>query len=222
MVKINGKEYTEEQLENMMGDLKISQETLKKTNKKLKDIDDINEKLQAMKTLEAENKELKAEKLQALVSDRKNQISKYLEGKDLTRQTAILDRLADMDSDEWDDFKDGKTNEDLITKDELLNSKEALESKEQDFNKRREEIIKEEAAKLKSKAIEGDLLPTDAVDISNDDVDTDLIGGQFPNIDKLKELYKLKTNNIWKSKSNPDLEEQAISYLEINYDREEV
>ena len=223
MVLINGKEYTEEQLANLVGDLKVAQDTLKKQSATLKEKQSLEEQLKELDSIKTKNADLQAEIFKTKMNERTKQLSKFLESKDQDTRQAIMAKIGNMDDDDFDFFKEGKTDTELSQRDEINNEKQTLEEKQKDFEKRKADIIKEEASKLQNDKQINSLLPKDAIDqdqFSETGNEDRLADGLFPNIDSTKEMYHLDKNPLYSKRYKEYHESNAEAYLSTNYDRE--
>jgi hypothetical protein len=221
MVKINGKEYTEEQLANLMKDFDVTQKALKQTKEQLKDKDELEIKLKEAEATKQELEKLKATQFEKRFQERKQILSKFLEGKDDDRRKSLLEKLGNMDDDDFDDFKEGKTNEEIEAKLKIDSEKQSLETKEKDLETRKKEIIEEALKNMKKEGMENELLNSADVDRSVDKGEEDRLGGGlFPSIDKVKQVYNLDNNSVYKSKVKPHYEKRAETYLDLNYIRD--
>lgn len=221
MVMINGKEYTDEQLTNFLKDYETSQKALKATKEQLKDKEELELKAKEADTYKKELEAIKAKQFETRLQERKKLLSKFLESKDDDRRKSLIEKLGNMDDDDFDDFKEGKTNTDIEEKLKIDSEKQSLETKEKDLETRKKEIIEEALKNMKKETMEGELLNKTDFDMNADGKKEERLGdGLFPTIDKVKEVYNLNNNTVYKSKMTPHYEKIAETYLDQNYIRE--
>lgn len=224
MVKIDGKEYTEEQLGNLMKDLSTAQTALKQKNELLKDKESLEAKVKEAEAIKLENEQLKADSMKKRFEDRTKMVSKFLASKDEDRRKSLADKIFNMDDDDFADFKEGKTDEEILTKDTLTSEKQTLESKEQELEKKKKDIIEEALKNMRKDEKAGDLLSPGAINNSASDNKNEVMlgDGKFPTIEKVKEIYGLGKNPMYTNKFTKFHEDRATSYLDTNYSRDNI
>lgn len=221
-IVIDGKEYTVEDVQNLLKDVNVTQKTNEKLKNSLKESEELAVKAKEAEELRAKVEALELEKLQTKLESRKSELSKYLSAKDKDKQKALYERLMNMDDDEYDDFKEGKTDEELKTKDELNSEKETLLSKEEELAQKKEKIIKEAIEKNEKEKEADKLIPKHGIDSDiESEEETDLIGGKYPQIDDLLDKYQLKTNKPFLNRI-VKFKEQTENYLSAETARENI
>ena len=109
MVKIAGKEYTDEQLAKLIEDKAAAEALVKEQGKKLKSVDDQSEKLKEFDKLKKDNETQAATILQNTLNNRLSMISKWFNSKDDSKDLA--NDIAQMSDNAFDLFKEGKLQE---------------------------------------------------------------------------------------------------------------
>lgn len=181
-IKIGDKEYTQDELQGLIG-------LAEKSEEKIKTLEDKTKKLEAFDDLKSENDKLKAEQYNRTLESRTSEVSKWLEGQE--DKDTLLGKIGNMSEDDYKWFKDGKTNDGLKKKKELEEEKIKLEEEKTELQKSKEKAIEEQKKKLNDKKT--DPVPaTEVLTTSEEDGDEDMgDGSYFKPIEEFKKIYHL-------------------------------
>ncbi len=213
MVKIAGKEYTDEQLAKLIEDKAAAEALVKEQGKKLKSVDDQSEKLKEFDKLKKDNETQAATILQNTLNNRLSMISKWFNSKDDSKDLA--NDIAQMSDNAFDLFKEGKTDDMFKSKAEIDAEQTNLDAQKTEFETNKEKIITDAIKKAKGKETNTSVIPPTEVtsEASAEDIsDRDIL---FPPTKDIKEMFNLEDNSMYDIKSSQ--EETAQRYLKTAY-----
>ena len=216
MVKINGVEVTQEELDKLIADKTATDVLVKGYEDKVKNLETKTEGLDELEALRKENQDNKDKLYQNALGNRADQIKKYLDTKG--NSETILKKIGDMSEEDFEEWAEGKTDVELQTKEEIESAKTDIDEEKTEIEKNKEKIIseylktREEENKTKD---DQDIVPTGEVGTEAGDEGTE---SGFPSIPDIKKTYKLDRNPIY-DKSEA-MEENAVFYLESYGDRD--
>jgi len=210
MVKIAGKEISQEELDKFIADKLATDALAKGLESKVTELEGKTEGLAELNELKKELAASKDREYASSLNTRLGLITKYLEKKGKSED--IIKKIGDMSDDDFEFFAEGKTDVELLTKDEIESAKTDLETKENEIETSKDKIIKEYlrgiADENKTKN-DQNLVPKGEIDADDGDEQTE---SGFPDIDTLKNIYRLNNNPIFDK--NERMIENAKVYMD--------
>ena len=207
MVKIAGKEITQEEFDKIIADKSASEALTKGLENKVTELEQKTSGLTELEALKKENQANKDKIYANTLESRLSQITKYIDKKG--KPETLIKKLGDMSDEDFDEFAEGKTDDLIKTDEEIESAKTDLEKKEKEVVTSKDQIIKDYLKELEdSNKTKNDqnLVPKGETEA---DEGTDEQDSGFPTMDEMKKIYNLNNNPIF------DKNERMIESAEI-------
>lgn len=201
---------TQEQLDKLVADAEAAKTLVKGYESKVNSLQSKVSQLDEFEDIKRQLEEAKKREYKTNLDNRLSKVSKYLDKKG--RSEDIIKRIGDMSNEDFEFFFEGKTNEEFKDNEEIEFAKTDLEKKQNEIESSKDKIIKDYLKSLEdSNKTKNDqkLVPTTEVGVG----DTSEQEGVFPNLDKLKEVYRLNNNPIFTDKTERMLQ-NAKTYMD--------
>jgi len=210
MVKIAGKEITQEELDKFITDKTAADALAKGLENKITELESKTEGLDELEALKKENQANKDKIYANTLSSRLGSITKYLDKKGKSED--LIKRIGDMSDDDFDFFVEGKTDDVVKTDEEIESAKTDLDNEKTELEKNKDKIIKEYLKGIEDEnktKNDQNLVPNGEIDADDGDAGTE---SGFPTNDELKTIYRLHNNPIFDK--NERMIENAKTYMD--------
>jgi len=210
MVKIAGKEVSQEDLDKFIADKVATEALAKGLEGKVTELETQVSGLGEIDELKKELEETKEIIYKNTLDTRLGQITKYLDTKG--RSEDIIKRIGDMSDDDFEFFVDGKTDTQLKTNDEIESAKTNLETEKTEVEKGKDKIIQDYLKGLENDNKTKDdqnLVPKGEID-TEDGTEPETESG-FPSVKTVKDIYNLNGSPMFDKTDK--MVENAETYL---------
>lgn len=207
MVKIAGKEITQEELDKFISDKMAAEALSKGLENKVTELEGKTEGLAELAALKQELKTSKDKIYTNTLDKRLGQMTKYLDKKG--RSEALIKKIGDMSDDDYELFVEGKTDTELLTEAEIESAKTDLEKKQNEVETSKDKIIKDYLKSVNDEnktKNDQNLVPVGEINAEAGDAKTE---SGFPKMDDLKTIYGLHNNPMF------DKNERMVKNAEI-------
>jgi len=207
MVKIAGKEITQEELDKFISDKASAEALAKGLESKVTELEGKTEGLSELDALKKELQTSKDKIYSSTLDKRLSQMTKYIDKKG--KSEALIKRIGDMSDEDFEFFVEGKTDAELLTDEEIESAKTDLEKKQNEVETSKDKIIKEYLKGLNDEnktKNDQNLVPAGEINAEPDDGKTE---SGFPKMDDLKTIYGLHNNPMF------DKNERMVKNAEI-------